>query len=150
MAILQKNKRKYTDVKDDLLKLHKMNKHDSYITVDDFDSLINNHLPPRPSCADCRDQNTARLSYSVRFRDDMLKQGKYLQQTFDQKLHKKVMRIVPIQENIIHIKAYAHKARNAANRGLTLNDNTHVQYNSNQMANTILFNKAIATLNNIK
>ena len=143
MAILQKNRRKYIDVKADLIKLYKMNKHGNKMLVSDFDNLINNHLPAKPSCLDCRDQNTARLQYAGRFRDDGLKNGFYFGKDG------KYFVTYKITENLRFIKNYAHKARNAANRGMDLNDSTPAKHNPHKINNSNHFKNAIDALNKV-
>lgn len=143
MGILAHNRRKYIDVKHDLDTMFKMNKPNTTMLVTDFDNLINNHMPAHPSCKDCRDQITARLVYSVRYRDDGLRVGRYFGQEKDKFITQ------PVNKNIIYVKRYTIKARNAANRALLLNDSTkpalqHAKSNSSNLK------QAIGLLNQVK
>jgi hypothetical protein len=111
--------------------------------VTDFDNLINNYMPPKPSCKDCFDQNAARLSVSGRYRDEGLANGRYFGKD------KKYFITQPINKNIIYVKRYTIKARNAANRALLLNDSTkpalkHAKSNSSNLK------QAIGLLNQVK
>ncbi len=123
---------------------HKMNKHGNSITVVDVDKIINNILPPNPTCQDCRNQELSRLTYIGKYRDDGLLKGYYVGKDGP------LIRNYDVRRNVDWVKNYAAKATNACIRGNKLNNSTPLPHMKHKLTNDIHFKTAIDELSLVK
>jgi hypothetical protein len=121
-----------------------MNIHGTTISVVATDKIINNVLPPNPTCADCRNQELARLTYVGKYRDRGLLMGSYTGKDG------KLIRTYDVRANVDWVVNYAGKASNAAIRGNKLNNSTSLSFMHNKVTNDKHFKLAISELALVK
>jgi len=141
MALLGK-KRTHTSF-DKFMRTHNMHKPGHAVSIKVIDKFLGNILPKNPTCADCRAQDLARLTYTNKFKDDGLLHGRYSGKNGP------VFRTYPVSANHSFVMGYTSKAFNAATRGKKLNGSTAVSHMKHKKANDAHFDVALDALSNI-
>jgi len=126
--------------------MHKNNMHipGNHITIPAVDKFLNNVLPKNPTCQDCSTHTMHRFGYIQKFKDAGLSKGRYTGKDGN------VIRTYSQEYNNDWVFFYAKKGKNAANRGLELNDGSPLMHIPHQVTNSMHFKAAIKALKQVK